>query len=213
MVTGAELLDGIVGTLVRSVSVSWVETTATVVLPVTEPDVAVIVIVDPAVTPAPDSVAVMVPAELVVPVEPDMVPALAVSVMATPLRATLLELFASTVIVAVLLPSAGIDVTLLVTAKVDAVEVVVVVLVPVPVVPAPVVVPVPVSLDVQVSPVPVDVVVVVPLVRVLQPLLPPQPANARVAASRTIIEASVRMFLLPESRLGVDAIPHRINTH
>ena len=113
MVTGAELLDGIVGELVRIVSVCCTETTLIVNVFVTVPDVAVSVIVDPAVAPTPERVAVTTPLEFVVVVSPDSVPALADSPTETPVIATLLAFFASTVIVAALLPSAGIDVKLL----------------------------------------------------------------------------------------------------
>ena len=113
MVTGAELLDGIVGELARIVSVCCTETTLTVNVFFAVPEVAVIVIVDPAVAPTPESVAVTTPLEFVVVVAPESVPALADSATETPVIATLLEFFASTVIVAVVLPSAGIDVTLL----------------------------------------------------------------------------------------------------
>lgn len=115
MITGAELLDGIDGELARSDSVCCVAITLTVTLPVAVPDVAVIVIVDPAVAPAADRVAVTVPLEFVVGVAPDNVPELADSVTVAPLTATLLEFFASTVIVAVVVPSTGIDATLLET--------------------------------------------------------------------------------------------------
>jgi hypothetical protein len=113
MVTGAELLDGIVGELVRIVSVCCVATTLTVNVFFAVPDVAVSVIVDPAVAPSPERVAVTTPLEFVVVVAPDSVPALAASATVAPLTATLLEFFASTVIVVVVLPSAGIDVAVL----------------------------------------------------------------------------------------------------
>jgi hypothetical protein len=84
-------------------------------LPVTVPDVAVIVIVVPAVTPAADRLAVMVPFAAVVAPAPERVPALAPNVTATPVSALLLASFASTVMVAVPLPSAGRVATVLVT--------------------------------------------------------------------------------------------------
>src|ERR1700734_3257785 len=98
MVTGAELLDGIVG-------VCCTETTLTVNVFFAVPEVAVSVIVDPAVAPTPERVAVTTPLEFVVVVAPESVPALADSPTETPVIATLLEFFASTVIVAVVLPS------------------------------------------------------------------------------------------------------------
>jgi hypothetical protein len=147
---------------------------------VTEPAAAVTVMVVPAATPAPDRVALIVPSEAVVAVAPESVPALADSVTAIPLSALLFASFASTVMVAVLLPSVGIDVALLETSRLE----------------TPAVVP-PLVLVVQL--VVVVVVVVVPPVSLLQPLSPPQPARESVIANKTIIEASVRIVLLPES--------------
>src|ERR1700722_15572993 len=111
MVAGLELLEGICGELVSSVMVCCVATTLIVVLPVTVPDVAmdvaVTVIVVPAVTLAADRLAVMVPFAAVVAPAPERVPALAANVTATPLSALLLASFASTVMVAAPLPSEG----------------------------------------------------------------------------------------------------------
>jgi hypothetical protein len=89
---------------------------------VVDPAVAVIVIVVPDVTPTADNVAVMVPFALVEALAPVRVPALAANVTGTPLTALLLASFASTVIVAVLLPSTGIEATLLDTVNEAAFE-------------------------------------------------------------------------------------------
>ena len=76
-------LDGICGALVVNPIVTWLDTTETVAVLDTEPDVAVIVIVVPAVTPDPDKVAVICPLAFVVAVAPERVPALAANVTGT----------------------------------------------------------------------------------------------------------------------------------
>jgi hypothetical protein len=115
MVADFVLAEGSCGELVRSVIVCCVATTLMVVLPVTEPEVAVIVMTDPAVAPLADKAAVMVPFALVLVVAPERVPPLADSVTGIALSALLLASFANTVIEAMLLPSDGMDVTLVET--------------------------------------------------------------------------------------------------
>jgi hypothetical protein len=190
MVVGLELSEANCGELASSVMLCCVATTLTVDLPDTEPDVAVIVIVDPAETPAADRLAVMVPFAAVLAAAPDSVPLVADSVTGTPLSALLFASFASTVIVAELLPSAGIEAALLDTVKVATFEVGGGVVPPPPLVLVP---QLPAVLP----------LLVLPLVTLPQPLSPPQPARARVTTNTAIIDASVRMFLLPESCLGV----------
>jgi hypothetical protein len=191
MVTGLEPLDGSVGALVSSEIVCCCATTMTVAVPDTEPEVAVRVMLVPAARPDPDKVAVIVPAvPVVAPDIADRVPLLADNVTATPLSALLFASFASTVIVAELLPSVGIVAALLVMVnEAGTVEVG-------PVVPVP-------HEDVLPPP--------VPPVKLPQPLSPPQPASASSAmADKTNIEASLRMF--PYLKLDVEPALRRINT-
>jgi hypothetical protein len=148
----------------------------------------------PAFTPGADKVAVIVPfVPVVAPLCPDSVPALAASVTETPLMALLFASFASTVMVAVLLPSVEMDGALVVTLTLATLAV-------------------PPGLLLQ-----VDVVVEPPPpaldpVKLPQPLDPPQPANASVSTKRAMIDASVRMFLLPEFLTSVATRLPRINT-
>jgi hypothetical protein len=90
--------------------------------------------------------------------------------------ALLFASFASTVMVAVLLPSVEIDAALVET----------------PILATLLLPGFVVLLQVDV------VLLLLPPVRLPQPLLPPQPANASATTKKAIIDASVRMFLLPE---------------
>jgi hypothetical protein len=164
--------------------------TFTEVLPDTLPAVAVTVIDVPVATPDAVSEVVTFPLESVVPVLAEMVPAVVVNVTATPDTGAPLEFVTTAVIVAEAEPSGGTAVTLLVTATAAGVDVGVLLVQP----------------DVpELPPVP-------PPLKLPQPLLPPQPASARVSTNRAIIDASVRMFLLPEILTGCRRGPRRINT-
>jgi len=175
-VTGTESSELMVGELVARLRDCLEADTVTVVLPLSDPAVAVTLMAVPGAAEPAFRVTVTLPVESVVPLVAERLPADAenvTEVFATPAPVPSATL---AVIVAAAEPSGGIFAASVVTARVVGVPIVVPPQVPVP--PA----------------------VVEPVTRP-QPLSPPQPLRARVMKKRAIIEASVRMVLYSSSCL------------
>jgi hypothetical protein len=109
MIAGVELSDGICGELVCREMVCFAGATATTVVPVTVPEVAVTVMDVPGAALPSERVAVALPEASVVPEFVTIEPALAVKVIPTPVRGLPLPSRAVAVMAEGADPSAGID--------------------------------------------------------------------------------------------------------